>query len=137
MNNYISTPNEELYHYGVKGMKWGVRRNIATKARAAAQYKEFAAGAERNVKRLERKKAKKGLGFSERDNRNLNQNKKLLKQYANTRKKLVKNLSQKDIEQGERQIKAMPFLMGGLVTGLVRAGNIERAKRILEDERNR
>ena len=26
MNNYIPTPNGELYHWGVKGMKWGVRR---------------------------------------------------------------------------------------------------------------
>ena len=35
MSNYILTSNGELYHYGVKGMKWGVRRTQRKLNRAA------------------------------------------------------------------------------------------------------
>ncbi len=31
MNDYNLIPNGELFHYGVKGMKWGVRKDRNTK----------------------------------------------------------------------------------------------------------
>lgn len=41
----------ELMHYGVKGMKWGVRRSIKYRSRAAAIYKD-------NLRIMERQKKK-------------------------------------------------------------------------------
>lgn len=126
--------NSELYHYGVKGMKWGVRRRLGVKARAAAQYDEFASGANKNIKRLERKKERSGLNA--RQERKLEQNRKIYREATSTRKQLVKNLSEKDIKQGERWLKAMPFMVGGIATGVARSINIANADRILADERH-
>lgn len=53
--NYIVSSPNELYHYGVKGMKWGVRRY----QNADGSYTE--AGQRRNLKQI-RKAAKTGGG---------------------------------------------------------------------------
>lgn len=56
MSNYILTTNGELYHYGVPGMKWGVRKKLdlvtarqgtrnARKAMAEARANAIAKGA--------------------------------------------------------------------------------------------
>lgn len=64
MDYYITT-NGELYHYGVKGMKWGVirqRKNLADRGIARREKK--------NVK-LERKAAKYDVKASKRALRNI------------------------------------------------------------------
>lgn len=77
----------ELMHYGVKGMKWGVRRRIGQKARAAAD--------------LERK----SNTYAKAVNRSLKWHSK---KHSNatyvlekTKNELVAQLSKKDIEQGK------------------------------------
>ena len=127
--------NQELYHYGVKGMKWGVRRNIGIKSRAAAQYKRFADGANRNVRRLEAKKNNKGL--TDRQAARLKKNRDLARDFTKKRNALVKNMSEKDIKRGERAIKSRILLIGGAAGEVANAMDVARANKILERERNR
>ena len=127
--------NQELYHYGVKGMKWGVRRNIGIKSRAAAQYKSFTDAANRNVKRLEAKKNSKGL--TDRQVARLKKNRDLARDFIKKRNALIKNMSEKDIKRGERAVASRYLLIGGSVGAMTNAVELARANRILQRERNR
>lgn len=132
MSDY-KVENGELYHYGVKGMKWGVRRSLGVRARAGAMYKNFADSAARNVKRLEAKKAKKGL--TNRQAEKLKTNKRLRKEYGDLSKTLTKDLSQKDIKRGQRVMAARGLL--GASRAIFDAADLVRADKEMERMRNR
>lgn len=117
MNNYITSPNEELYHYGVKGMKWGVRRSIQKRAIAAATAKKRMWLNDNDITLLEAKqkrKEKRNKSLSARQTRKLDKLKKEQTFLKDAHAKLIKDLDNKDIEQGIRYVRTMHnYIMNG------------------------
>lgn len=93
--------NDFLAHYGVRGMKWGVRREMGKRARLGATAGRMADTYRRASKLT--KSADKAKQLT-----------KLSKQYANVQKKLYKGLSDKDIRQGKRAFKKTGIIAGVL-----------------------
>lgn len=103
---------DELCHYGVKGMKWGVRRSYGNKAKTAAYLKKTSNKYEKKAAKFT-KKAEKATAKGNRDqakyyNQVAKDMTKRTKDARALRNKLVTNLNQKDIKKGER---AMTKLM--------------------------
>lgn len=112
--------NNSLAHYGVKGMKWGVRHEIATRSRMGAQLGDDLKWASRRTKRIDKmisKREAKGkstqLLKTERAKMDA-----FVKSTKKLQSQLYSGLSKSDIKQGERYIKGMKFLTLGLSTGL-------------------
>ena len=101
--------DEELLHYGVKGMKWGVRRNLRRKSVKAARLKSMSNENDKSIRKLEKSKARavsKGKSKSAAKKTNeINRLKEQNKVYSSYRKKLTRDLSDKDIRQGERYVR--------------------------------
>lgn len=122
-----------IYHYGVKGMKWGVRRSLGVKARGAAVYRTLIKTQQKAVDRLEKKRETKGL--TDRQQRNLDRGKKVVAEWTETRNKLIKDLSEKDIKRGQRAV--LTYYSLGSMSGAAMAVSMVRANKQLEREKNR
>ena len=127
------TYSDELRHYGVKGMKWGVRREIGTRAKAGAMYERLIKTQTKRMNKLEKMKSTKGL--TNRQNKNLKDLKKTTEDFIKKRNTLIKDISEKDIEKGRRAINAMQLL--GAASSIPQTAALIKGNRILEREKNR
>lgn len=102
----------ELYHYGVRGMKWGVRRTIRQTSENVRRIRSAmeAANIERRQNRIERsvsrnKSLQKRYGVDYR-----NQNKRYrakIKDLEKLRNTKISDLSEADIERGRAMYTTM------------------------------
>ena len=128
--------DNSLAHYGVKGMKWGVRRDIAKRSKMGARIGRQADVYDRIASKLEEKEAyRKNLGLSSDKKRaqKITAYKHLAKSYRKAQKKLYSDISEADISSGKKAVKrAMilsPLLYGGLVGASIEAYKQHKAQK--------
>lgn len=121
MEYIIKKKNDDyLMHYGVKGMKCGVRKNLGKKAKIAANLERYATQYDANSTRATRK-ADKLAGRGNTEGAKIQREKavsnaKLRNEMYKYRDTLVQDLSQKDINQGRRYV-AKSAAIGALLAG--------------------
>lgn len=100
---YQYVNRDDIMHYGVPGMKWGVRRKIARNAIAGARYTNRADLYSDRADRLayrKKKRAAKGKNTT-RISKRLAKNKLQSKKFRALATQSTKGLSKKDIRRGQ------------------------------------
>lgn len=95
MSDYVLTTNNELYHYGVKGMRWGVRRNTrllksgdsAKREKAAAALEKHRQKGTAKVEKLKKKGVKLEKQYEDKVVKNQTRAAKLMNKAAKKRKR--------------------------------------------------
>jgi hypothetical protein len=125
-----SSQNDFLEHYGVKGMKWGERKEIGRKSKLGYRAGQYAEQYGKQADKLEARQ--KSKGYSSKRASAISNLRKRQSQLKKAQKKLYKNLSSADIEQGKRAVKRsnilktaglIAFAPGGAIAGAVLGGH--------------
>lgn len=126
MWTYQYVDRKDILHYGVPGMKRGVRRGIAASARTGARYGQMADADKLSDKRARRASMGKSTSRIDKKIKSARNNEKMFRYAA---KQSVKGLSKADVAKGKKQVNS---IMEGFVGGLGAAGDISRSNRRLK-----
>ncbi|HQB08192.1 MAG TPA: hypothetical protein PK712_10050 [Rectinema sp.] len=126
MWTYQYVDRKDILHYGVPGMKRGVRRGIAASARTGARYGQMADADKLSDKRARRASMGKSTSRIDKKIKSARNNEKMFRYVA---KQSVKGLSKADVAKGKKQVNS---IMEGFVGGLGAAGDISRSNRRLK-----
>lgn len=134
----VAPTGDDAQHYGVKGMKWGVRRSIGKASREAYRVKTLKAGHDKFLKKKEKKlaDAKAYGGKTKKLQYTVNKGRAINKKYANRYDALTKGMSTKDLKKGARAVKgrdiASGILLGPLGAVGVTAASLRTNKRAMD-----